>query len=260
MQLGFIGTGEITAAMVAGLCSSGTTSHSILLSPRNATVARELSNRFKGVSVASSNQEVLDHSDTIVIAVRPPDTRRVLLELRFDLDHEIISLVSGLSLPSLSKLVLPATRIARAVPLPSTARRLSPTAIYPADPAAVNLFAELGTVFPVETEREFDAIYSTTATIASYFAFVEKIASWLAQQGIPELKARDYIGRLYFGLTTTAVEEPERSFQSFAANHATAAGINEQFLKHMVERGLLTSASDALDAVLHRINAQSQNA
>lgn len=260
MQLGFIGTGEITAAMVAGLCSSGATSHSILLSPRNAAVARELSNRFKGVSVASSNQEVLDHSDTIVIAVRPPDTRRVLLELRFDLDHEIISLVSGLSLPSLSKLVLPATRIARAVPLPSTARRLSPTAIYPADPAAVNLFAELGTVFPVETEREFDAIYSTTATIASYFAFIEKIASWLAQQGIPESKARDYIGRLYFGLTTTAVEEPERSFQSFAANHATAAGINEQFLKHMVERGLLTSASDALDAILHRINAQSQTA
>jgi hypothetical protein len=35
-------------------------------------------------------------------------------------------------------------------------------------------------------------------------------------------------------LTTTAVEAPERSFQSFAANHATAGGINEQFLKHLV--------------------------
>jgi pyrroline-5-carboxylate reductase len=80
----------------------------------------------------------------------------------------------------------------------------------------------------------------------------------LAQQGIPESKARDYIGRLFFGLTTTAVEAPERSFQSFAANHATAGGINEQFLKHLVERGLLTSVSEALDAVLHRINAQSQ--
>jgi pyrroline-5-carboxylate reductase len=137
------------------------------------------------------------------------------------------------------------------VPLPSTARRLSPTAICPADPAALDLFAELGTVFPVETEREFDAICATTATIASYFAFIERIASWLAQQGIPESKARDYIGRLFFGMTTTAVEAPERSFQSFAANHATAGGINEQFLKHLVERGLLTSVSEALDAVLH---------
>jgi pyrroline-5-carboxylate reductase len=80
----------------------------------------------------------------------------------------------------------------------------------------------------------------------------------LAQQGIPESKARDYIGRLFFGLTTTAVEAPERSFRSFAANHATAGGINEQFLKHLVERGLLTSISEALGAVLHRINAPSQ--
>jgi pyrroline-5-carboxylate reductase len=258
MQLGFIGTGEITSSIVTGLCSFGTTSHSIRLSPRNAAVARELSNRFKGISVASSNQEVLDHSETIVIAVRPTAARSVLSELRFGPDHQIISLVSGLSLLSLSRLLPPATRIARAVPLPSTARRLSPTAICPADPAALDLFAELGTVFPVETEREFDAICATTATIASYFAFVERIASWLAQQGIPESKARDYIGRLFFGLTTTAVEAPERSFQSFAANHATAGGINEQFLQDLVERGLLTSVSEALDAVLHRINAQSQ--
>ena len=258
MQLGFIGTGEITSSIVTGLCSFGTTSHSIRLSPRNAAVAKELSDRFRGISVASSNQEVLDHSDTIVVAVRPAAARGVLSELRFVPDHQIISIVSGLSLRSLSTLAPPATRIARAVPLPSTARRLSPTAICPADPAAVDLFAELGTVFPVETEKEFDAISATTATIASYFAFVERIASWLVQQGIPESKARDYIARLFFGLTTTTIEAPECSFQSFAANHATAGGINEQFLKHLVERGLLTSVSEALDAVLRRINARSQ--
>jgi pyrroline-5-carboxylate reductase len=120
------------------------------------------------------------------------------------------------------------------------------------------MFAELGTVFPVETEREFDAICATTATIASYFAFVERIASWLAQQGIPESKGRDYLARLFLGLTTIAVEAPARSFQSFAANHATAGGINEQFLKHLVERGVLTSVSEALDAVLQGINAQSE--
>ena len=88
MQLGFIGTGEITSSIVTGLCSFGTTSHSIRLSPRNAVVARELSNRFGGISVASSNQEVLDHSDTNVIAVRPAVTRGILSELRFGPDHQ----------------------------------------------------------------------------------------------------------------------------------------------------------------------------
>jgi hypothetical protein len=50
--------------------------------------------------------------------------------LRFRSDHQVISLVSALTLRSLSDLAAPAVRITRAVPLPSTAARLSPTAIY----------------------------------------------------------------------------------------------------------------------------------
>ena len=257
MQLGFIGTGEITSSIVTGLSSSGATAHSIWLSPRNSATANGLANRFQGISVASCNQEVLDHSDTIVIAVRPSVARSVLSELRFRPDHQVISLVSALSLRSLSELVAPALRIARAVPLPSTAKRLSPTAIYPPDPVALELFAAVGTVFPVERENEFDAICATTATIASYFEFSETIASWLEQQGVPASQAREYIARLFFGVTTGAVEASERSFQSLAAAHATAGGINEQFLKYLVERGFLTSVSEALDAVLHRIGVES---
>ena len=37
----------------------------------------------------------------------------------------------------------------------------------------------------------------------------------------------------------------------------TAGGINEQFLANLVEHGLLTRVSEALDAVLHRIGAES---
>ena len=257
MQLGFIGTGEITSSIVTGLSSSGVTAHSIWLSPRNSAIAKGLANRFRGISVASCNQEVLDHSDAIVIAVRPSAARDVLSELRFRSDHGVISLVSGLSLQSLSELVAPAVRIARAVPLPSASLRLSPTAIYPPDPVALELFAAVGTVFPAERENEFDAICATTATIASYFAWNETIASWLEQQGVPALQARDYIARLFLGVTTGAVEASGRSFQSLTATHATAGGINEQFLKHLVEHGLLTRVSEALDAVLHRIGVES---
>src|SRR5579859_959866 len=257
MQLGFIGTGEIASSVVTGLSSSGATGHTIWLSPRNSAIANGLANRFHGIFVASSNQQVLDHSDIIVIAVRPSAARNVLSELAFGPDHHVVSLVSGLSLRSLSQLTAPAVRIARAVPLPSAAKRLSPTAIYPADPVALELFAAVGTVFPVEKENEFDAICATTATIASYLTFTETIACWLEQQGVPAPQARDYIARLFLGVTTGVVEASERSFQSLAAIHATAGGINEQFLKHLVQHGLLTRVSEALDAVLHRIGVES---
>src|SRR5215472_10711612 len=157
MQLGFIGSGEITSSIVSGLSSSGFAAHSIWLSPRNSVIANGLANRFRGISVACCNQEVLDHSDTIVIAVRPSAARDVLSELHFRADHQLISLVSALSLRRLSELVAPATRITRAVPLPSAAKRMSPTAIYPPDPVAFELFTGVGTVFAVEKEIEFDA-------------------------------------------------------------------------------------------------------
>jgi pyrroline-5-carboxylate reductase len=257
MQLGFIGTGEITSSIVTGLNFSGVAAHSIWLSPRNPVIANGLANRFHGVSVASCNQEVLDYSDTIVIAVRPSAAQDVLAKLRFRPVHQVISLVSALSLRSLSELAAPAVRIARAVPLPSAAKRLSPTAIYPRDPVAFELFAAVGTVFPVERESEFDAICAATATIASYFAFNETIASWLEQQGVPATQARDYIAGLFLGVTTGAVDASERSFQSLAAIHATAGGINEQFLKYLVEYGVFTKISEALEAVLRRISVES---
>jgi pyrroline-5-carboxylate reductase len=98
MKLGFIGTGEITSSIVTGLCSSVTMPHSIRLSPRNAAIAKKLANRFNGVSISSCNQDVLDHCDTIVIAVRPQVARDVLSELHFRPDHQVVSLAAALSL------------------------------------------------------------------------------------------------------------------------------------------------------------------
>lgn len=255
MTLGFIGTGEITSAMVTGLSSSDA-AYSIRLSPRNLAIATELAHRFSNVSVATSNQDVLDSCETLVIAVRPPIVRAVLSELCFRSDHHVISLVSGLSLQSASQLVTPAIRVTRAVPLPSAAKRIGPTAIYPSDPVANDLFTAIGTVFEVESEDQFEAFCATTATMAFTYTFLDGMASWLYRNNIPEEKARDYVARMFYGLAQTSVDAPEQSFELLARQHTTLGGINEQFVKHMVEHGLLANISGGLDAILKRIRTR----
>lgn len=255
MRLGFIGTGHITSAMVTGLSSCVAPAHSICLSPRNATVAAQLAERLPGVSIASSNQDVLDSCDTVVIAVPPRVVQPVFLELRFRPDHRVISVVSSLSLQSVRKLVAPAAQVVRAVPLPSVAQRSGPTAFYPADPVVADLFASLGTAYAAKTENEFNAMCAVTATIASYFAFIETVASWLGRNGVSDAQARDYVPQIFWGAITVALRSPERSFQSIAGDHATAGGTNEQFLRYLVERGLPKNISEGLDAILQRINA-----
>ena len=257
MNLGFLGTGAITSAIVTGLDADGS-SHSIRLSPRNPAIAAELAGRFANVAVAASNQALIDECETVVIAVRPQITQNVLSELRFRPGHKIVSLVSGFPVRTLSELVAPATRIARAVPLPSAARRRSPTAIYPRDAETVELFARVGTAFAVDTENEFDAFCTATAIMATYFAFADGAASWLARHGIPEGEGREYIARLLAGLAQTAVESPERSFEVLAADHATRGGTNEQVLTHMRKHGAFEAFSEAMDGILRRVTAQTR--
>jgi pyrroline-5-carboxylate reductase len=258
MKLGFLGAGTISSAMVTGLCSPGGGTHSIRLSPRNPAVAAELAGRFPQVSVASSNQQVLDECETVVIAVRPQIAHEVLSELHFQANHDVISLVSGLPVRKLSGLVAPASRVVRAVPLPSTAKRRCPTAIYPPDPVAEELFGALGAAFAVDTESEFDAFCTATATMATYFALADGVSTWLARHGIPEAQARDYTARIFSGLANTALEKPDLSFQSLAADHATRGGTNEQVLRELREHGVFEHFSEALDGILRRVTAASK--
>src|SRR5262245_10699122 len=117
MTVGFVGTGAITAAIVTGLSSGDGPRHTIRLSPRGAALAARLAGRFQNVSVCASNQEVLDVSDTAVLAVRPQVAEAVLSQLRFDPEHIVISLIAGLSSHRIADLVAPACRIWRAIPL-----------------------------------------------------------------------------------------------------------------------------------------------
>jgi pyrroline-5-carboxylate reductase len=83
---------------------------------------------------------------------------------------------------------------------------------------------------------------------------MEKIASWLAENGIPHQRACEYVARMFCGLSSAVVDTPDQSLQSLVKAHATAGGINEQFLKHIADSGLLDGISDGLTAVMKRIS------
>ena len=78
MKLGFIGTGKITSAVVTGICGSKISFKKILLSPKNRNVARKLKKKFKKVSIAKNNQEVLNSCDWVFLAVTPTVSEKII--------------------------------------------------------------------------------------------------------------------------------------------------------------------------------------
>lgn len=254
MRLGFIGCGTIASAIVTGLNASGH-DEQIIVSPRNAQNAADLKRRFANVTVAASNQAVLDACDVPVLAVRPQILAAVLPELRFRPKHQVISLVAMTSLAFLEGATAPASAITRAVPMPMVARRQGPTAIYPANPVARRLFDALGSTVELGNERTFDAFTAATAIMASYFRFADTVATWLGGHGVPPDQADRHVRQLLWGLAETAVATPGRSLAELVDEHQTRGGINEQVQRHLEMRRVFVELTQALDAVQTRLAA-----
>ena len=119
--VGFLGTGSIAAAIVAGL-SGQPTPPNIVVSPRSTSVANNLAASFSNVTVASSNQELLNASDVVVIALRLSHVEEAFAALAFPEGQTVINLVSGLRLDRLRMLIPTASTLCCAVPLPAAER------------------------------------------------------------------------------------------------------------------------------------------
>ncbi|WP_207003291.1 pyrroline-5-carboxylate reductase [Trinickia mobilis] len=255
MRLGFIGTGTITQAVVTGLLRFGVAFDHISLSPRNAETAAGLAALAGRVRVCSNNQEVLETSDIVCLAVVPQFATDVLGELRFDSRHHVISFIAGISIDEVHRLVGIVSKVVRAIPLPAVAEGMGSTAICPADRVAKSLFSALGEAVEVDDEGKFGALSAVTATMASFFAVLEAQASWLVRQGLDYDAARSFLSGYCVGLAheTTRTGKP---FTELIEHCMTPGGINEQVHGELSKRGTYSQFGDALDRVLMRIEGR----
>jgi pyrroline-5-carboxylate reductase len=250
-RLGFVGTGAITAAMVRGLRRSTLRDWPVLLSPRNAELARDLAASFPDLTVAASNQAVADGVDLVVLAVRPQVAEPVPRDLRLRPDHTVISLIAGLD-HELVRNWTGAATVCRAIPLPFVAEGQDATPVFPPDPAAVTLFDAPGRAQPVADRRDFDILAALSALMASYFGLVGIAAGWAADKGPPEAQARAYLSRLFANLGGVLRDSPLDP-DALRAAHSTAGGLNEQVFADFLGRSGGESLAAALDRVLGRI-------
>lgn len=175
MRVGFIGTGEITAAMVRGLIGQG---HTILVSPRNAQTAATLA-EWPGVAIAP-NEEVVAKSDVVFLCLLARVAEGVLPGLPFRADHTVISVMVDAPLSTLRQLCVPATDIAITIPLPPIARGGCPLPVYPPSPTLDGLFGDRNLVIPLKNEAALAAHMGASAVCATQLDLIMTAADWLA--------------------------------------------------------------------------------
>jgi pyrroline-5-carboxylate reductase len=270
MKIGFIGIGNIAAALVEGFSTAmpdaigeayGPQAGSIavipgelevFLSPRNEARSEALAARYPRVTRLGSNQAVLDRSEIVIISVRPPVAPEVLKSLRFREDHLVVSLVALLKYADLTALVHPAVAVSRAIPMPAAAKHNCPIALYRPAPAVVQLFGRVGEPLIVTDESQLHALWTLTGLITPFYDLLGGLSGWAIAHGVEPLTANAYTAHLFQSLAALAQLDPGAGFPAFAHHAATKGGLNEQAGREIRETGAHQAWIEAADRLLPR--------
>lgn len=195
-HLGFLGGGNMAAALIRGLLHSGSvTPDQILVSDVREERLTELRGTY-GVQTTEDNVELVRSSDVHVVAVKPQIVDRILGTLSDGLreGNLVISIAAGVPIDAIEARLPASARVVRAMPNTAAIALAAATAIAPGAHAtrddleiAKALFEAVGRCVVLD-ESLLDAV---TGLSGSGPAYVMLIIDALADGGVKVGLARD---------------------------------------------------------------------
>jgi len=193
MKLGFIGTGKITSAVIEGICKSKILFSKIIISPRNKVLAQKLSKKFKKVTIAKNNQEIVNNCNWVFLSITPTVGQKIIKELKFKSNQIIISFISTITLAQLKKAIRVKTKIIRAIPLPPISLKKGPIPICPPNKKVKEFFNKIGTTVEIKNEKSSINFWSTSGMMAPFYELLRVMTEWLVKRGVKRDNAQKYI-------------------------------------------------------------------
>lgn len=243
--IGILGTGHLADFLIRGAAPHG---YRFIVSPSR----RAASLVGDHVTLAPSNQTVLDRADLIVVALPARDGLSILQTLRFRPEHSVLSAMAGTRLQPLSQAVAPARARCTMMPGHANAYGVGPSLLYPPDPAWNDFLATLGPVHSFTDEAPFVTATAFGALSGASFFLIETLADWFTRNGLPEAEARRLIAETLIGNATVVLRE-DLPLAAITPGVATRGGITEALVAGLREADALDAWHAALDGVLDRL-------
>ena len=254
MRLGFIGTGKIASSVITGVCNSKISFKKILISPRNRSIAQKLKRKFRKVSIAKNNQEIVNSCNWVFLAVTPKVGKKIIPSLKFRSNQKVISFIATINLTQLKKAIGRKVKIVRAIPLPPIALGKGPVPICPPDKQVKNFFNKIGTTIEIRSEKSSKNFWVTSGIMASFYEILKVLADWLVKKGIKRNEAQKYITSLFVALSEDSVINSKKHLKYLVSESQTPGGLNEQGVKELRKSGFYKSLEKSLNSILKRLN------
>jgi len=241
--VGFIGVGELALYTVRGWRRGGYRGP-VLLSPRNPAKAGLLQREYD-CEVMADNQSVADRADYLFIATRPADCLETLADLEFRDDQVLVSVVAGMEIASLRRIVPAGLDILRAMPVSSAEAGASPTLIYPDDPFLRSLFDHCGNSIAVDDEDYFNQGSILACVYSWFFTLYGELIEATQGPKLPADLSAELVLGMAQGAARLALMDAARTPQEIAAGIATKGTYSRLGLDLLQQRQAFAPWRDA---------------
>lgn len=200
-KVAFVGGGNITRAIAAGLVASGYPPDDILISEPSAAARETLSRALPGVTVSSDNNSVATAADCVVLAVKPQVLHGVCQQLASTAQASrplIISIAAGIRSADIDSWLGGGHSIVRIMPNQPALLRLGVSGVYANEHTsaaelaiACEIMAAVGTVVHVPNENDIDTVTVISGNGPAYFfLLIDMLAKTAMDLGIDEQAAQ----------------------------------------------------------------------
>lgn len=214
--VGIIGVGHLIRHMVPAMVRAP---HTFILSERGREASAKLAEQYD-LEIVADNQEIVDRSDIVILAVRPYDALEVAGSLKWREGQTVLSFCAGITSEDIAPHVEPA-RLVMAMPVVAAQYGESPTLLYPDEMECRALMETCGPVVALESEDQF----SPASVIACYYGWVHELiaqmSDWTADQGVDPGVARQLVAQMTRAAATSARERIDTSLDGLVSELAT---------------------------------------
>jgi pyrroline-5-carboxylate reductase len=260
-EIAFIGAGNMTRSIIAGMLSSDYPKQQITATAPSESTRTAISTEF-GINTSSNNVVAAKSADVIVLAVKPQMMEVVAAELKaLDLSSKlIISIAAGITCERLEAMFEQSLQLVRVMPnTPALIREgmsglYAPSSVSESDKTfSDQLMSAVGKVCWVDTEAGINNIIAAAGSAPAYFfLFMEAMQQEAIAQGFDENTARMLVQQTALGAAEMVVANPDLELSTLREQVTSKGGTTAQALATFNQHNLSDIVAKAMQAAVTR--------
>ncbi|OCQ20638.1 pyrroline-5-carboxylate reductase [Pseudoalteromonas luteoviolacea] len=260
--IAFIGTGNMSYAIIGGMLKSGFSAQDIIATNRNPEKLAKVNADFE-IRTTSDNISAIKQADVVVLSVKP----QMMAELcatfeqhNLDLSNKVVvSVAAGITISRLKEMLSNEAKVVRCMPNTPSLVGLGVSGLFSQDIDSDEqtfidkIFSATGiTTWLTKEEQINDIIAVTGSSPAYFFLFMQSIEEKAKELGFDEQTARQLVQQTALGAAQMAVSQEQISLEQLRANVTSKGGTTHAAIEFMKDNHLPQTVAEAMDACIAR--------